>query len=113
RMAGISNATIEQIDIARRVLGEDNLASVQNQFSPAFRASEPELRHCAGLGIAFLPYSPLGGSRRTGPPGRHPPRAARPAGPPRRAARRRRASRTVRAVRADPAPPTGPARPRN
>ena len=63
RMAGISNATIEQIDIARRVLGEGNLASVQNRFSPAFRASEPELRHCAGLGIAFLPYSPLGGIR--------------------------------------------------
>jgi aryl-alcohol dehydrogenase-like predicted oxidoreductase len=66
RMAGISNATIEQIDIARRVLGEGNLASVQNQFSPAFRASEPELRHCAGLGIAFLPFSPLGGIRSAG-----------------------------------------------
>ena len=66
RMAGISNATVEQIDIARRVLGEGNLASVQNQFSPAFRASEPELRHCAGLGIAFLPYSPLGGIRSAG-----------------------------------------------
>ena len=66
RMAGISNATIEQIDIARRVLGEGNLASVQNQFSPAFRSSEPELRHCAGLGIAFLPYSPLGGIRSAG-----------------------------------------------
>ena len=66
RMAGISNATIEQIDIARRVLGEGNLASVQNQFSPAFRTSEPELRHCAGLGIAFLPYSPLGGIRSAG-----------------------------------------------
>ena len=61
RLAGISNATIEQIDIARRVLGEGNLASVQNQFSPAFRSSEPELRHTAGLGIAFLPWSPLGG----------------------------------------------------
>jgi aryl-alcohol dehydrogenase-like predicted oxidoreductase len=61
RLAGISNATIEQIDIARRVLGEGNLASVQNQFSPAFRSSEPELRHTVGLGIAFLPWSPLGG----------------------------------------------------
>jgi aryl-alcohol dehydrogenase-like predicted oxidoreductase len=66
RMAGISNASIEQIDIARRVLGEGNLASVQNQFSPAFRSSEPELRHCAGLGIAFLPWSPLGGIGRAG-----------------------------------------------
>jgi len=60
-LAGISNASVEQIDIARRVLGEGNLASVQNQFSPAFRSSEPELRHTADLGIAFLPWSPLGG----------------------------------------------------
>ena len=66
RLAGISNATIEQIDIARKVLGEDNLASVQNQFSPAFRSSEDELAHCAKLGIAFLPYSPLGGISRAG-----------------------------------------------
>lgn len=61
RLAGISNATVDQIDVARRVLGEGNLASVQNQFSPAFRSSEPELRHAASLGIAFLPWSPLGG----------------------------------------------------
>jgi aryl-alcohol dehydrogenase-like predicted oxidoreductase len=66
RMAGISNATIEQIDIAVRVLGEGNLASVQNQFSPAFRSSEPELRHSAELGVAFLPWSPLGGIGRAG-----------------------------------------------
>jgi aryl-alcohol dehydrogenase-like predicted oxidoreductase len=66
RLAGISNATVEQIDIARQVLGEANLASVQNQFSPAFRSSEDELRHCAELGIAFLPWSPLGGIARAG-----------------------------------------------
>jgi len=64
RLAGISNATIEQIDIARHVLGEANLASVQNQFSPAFRSSEEELKYCAELGIAFLPWSPLGGIAR-------------------------------------------------
>src|ERR1035438_4043694 len=66
RLAGISNATIDQIDIARKVLGEQNLASVQNQFSPAFRSSEDELAHCAELGIAFLPFSPLGGITRAG-----------------------------------------------
>ena len=66
RMAGISNATIEQIDISRNVLGDGNLASVQNQFSPAFRSSEPELAHAASLGIAFLPWSPLGGIGRAG-----------------------------------------------
>lgn len=59
-MAGISNADIAQIDEAREVLG-GRLASVQNQFSPAFRSSQEELEHCAGLGIAFLPWSPLGG----------------------------------------------------
>jgi aryl-alcohol dehydrogenase-like predicted oxidoreductase len=35
--------------------------SVQNQFAPNFRSSEPELELCAELGIAFLPWSPLGG----------------------------------------------------
>jgi aryl-alcohol dehydrogenase-like predicted oxidoreductase len=71
RMAGISNASVEQIDIARRILGEGNLASVQNQFSPAFRSSEGELRHCAELGVAFLPWSPLGGISRAGELGQH------------------------------------------
>jgi aryl-alcohol dehydrogenase-like predicted oxidoreductase len=60
RMAGISNANPEQIRQAKDILG-GRLASVQNQFSPAFRGSEPELRLCDELGIAFLPWSPLGG----------------------------------------------------
>jgi aryl-alcohol dehydrogenase-like predicted oxidoreductase len=60
RMAGISNANPDQIRMANQVL-EGRLASVQNQFSPAFRSSEPELDLCAELGIAFLPWSPLGG----------------------------------------------------
>ena len=59
-MAGISNADPDQIRLADEVLG-GRLVSVQNQFSPAFRSSEPELRLCAELGIAFLPWSPLGG----------------------------------------------------
>lgn len=58
--AGISNASVAQIDEANRILG-GRLVSVQNQFSPAFRSSRAELEHCAGLGIAFLPWSPLGG----------------------------------------------------
>jgi aryl-alcohol dehydrogenase-like predicted oxidoreductase len=65
RLVGISNASIEQIDIARQVLGEDGLASVQNQFSASFTSSEPELAYCASLGIAFLPWSPLGGITRS------------------------------------------------
>jgi aryl-alcohol dehydrogenase-like predicted oxidoreductase len=60
-MVGISNVDVAQIDLARSVLGEGNLASVQNQFSPSSRSGERELQHCGRLGIAFLPYSPFGG----------------------------------------------------
>ncbi|MCU1596402.1 MAG: hypothetical protein QOK08_1234 [Actinomycetota bacterium] len=60
RMAGISNANPEQIKQAQEILG-GRLVSVQNQFSPAFRSSEPELELSTELGIAFLPWSPLGG----------------------------------------------------
>ncbi|MCQ9178378.1 aldo/keto reductase [Streptomyces sp. IBSBF 2953] len=63
RAAGVSNANPEQIREAQDILG-GRLASVQNQFSPAFRSSEPELRLCDELGIAFLPWSPLGGIAR-------------------------------------------------
>ncbi|NDL57757.1 aldo/keto reductase [Phytoactinopolyspora mesophila] len=63
RMAGISNADPEQIRQANEILG-GRLVSVQNQFSPAFRSSEPELDLCESIGIAFLPWSPLGGISR-------------------------------------------------
>ena len=64
-LAGISNANVEQIDLANEILG-GRLVSVQNQFSPAFRSSQGDLAHCAALGIAFLPWSPLGGISRAG-----------------------------------------------
>jgi len=57
---GLSNANPEQIRAAHAVLG-DALVSVQNQFSPAFRSSRPEIDVCEELGLAFLPWSPLGG----------------------------------------------------
>ena len=60
QLAGISNASVAQIDQANQLLG-GRLVSVQNQFSPNFGASLVELKHCAELGIAFLPWSPLGG----------------------------------------------------
>ncbi|HEY3259772.1 MAG TPA: aldo/keto reductase [Pseudonocardiaceae bacterium] len=65
RMAGVSNAGTRQIRAANEIL-DGRLASVQNQFSPQFRSSEPELRLCDELGIAFLPWSPLGGIGRAG-----------------------------------------------
>jgi aryl-alcohol dehydrogenase-like predicted oxidoreductase len=64
QLAGISNATVEQIDLANEILG-GRLVSIQNQFSPTFTSSRAELDHCAELGIAFLPWSPLGGIGRT------------------------------------------------
>lgn len=60
RMIGLSNADESQIRAAHRALGA-SLVSVQNQFSPAFRSSRGEIDVCAELGIAFLPWSPLGG----------------------------------------------------
>lgn len=60
RFAGISNADPDQIRLSNEILG-GRLAAVQNQFSPSFRSSELELVLCAELGIAFLPWSPLGG----------------------------------------------------
>jgi aryl-alcohol dehydrogenase-like predicted oxidoreductase len=65
RTAGISNASVAQIDEARGILGE-GLVSVQNEFSPAFRSSEGELGHCAEHDLAFLPWSPLGGIGKAG-----------------------------------------------
>jgi aryl-alcohol dehydrogenase-like predicted oxidoreductase len=61
--AGLSNADPEQIRAAHSILG-DALVSVQNEFSPVFRTSEPEIEVCEKLRIAFLPWSPLGGMRR-------------------------------------------------
>ncbi|MDP9822993.1 aldo/keto reductase [Nocardioides massiliensis] len=57
---GLSNADPAQIRHAHEALGEA-LVSVQNQYSPAFRSSQPEIDVCAELGLAFLPWSPLGG----------------------------------------------------
>jgi len=42
------------------VIGE-GFTAVQNQFSPAFRSSEPEIALCEELGLTFLAWSPLGG----------------------------------------------------
>ena len=63
RWAGISNASVEQIDIAREVLG-DRLMAVQNQYSPIYLDTQDTLEHCAKLGIAFVCWSPLGGFRK-------------------------------------------------
>jgi len=60
QMAGISNAEIAMIAVAKEILG-DRLVSVQNQFSPRFATTYQELRYTVDNGMAFLPWSPLGG----------------------------------------------------
>lgn len=59
---GISNASIEQIDIAHNILGA-NLVAVQNQYSPVHLETQDTLDYCATLGLAFVCWSPLGGFR--------------------------------------------------
>jgi len=62
KSVGISNANVEEIEVAIQVLGEGGLASVQNEFSPRFTSSFDELEYCGEQGVAFLPWSPLGGT---------------------------------------------------
>ena len=60
---GISNANVEEIQVAIDVLGDGQLAAVQNEFSPRFNhTSKPELDFCGRHGITYLPWSPLGGT---------------------------------------------------
>jgi aryl-alcohol dehydrogenase-like predicted oxidoreductase len=63
RLVGLSNVGVDQIRQAREIV---EVASVQNEFSPRFRRSEGELAWCAAQGVAFLPWSPLGGIGRAG-----------------------------------------------
>lgn len=60
QFAGLSNVSVAQIDEALQIVP---ITSVQNQFSPTHRAPEQDgvLEHCRQLGLAFLPWSPLGG----------------------------------------------------
>ena len=62
RLVGLSNVSVDQINQARQLV---EVASVQNEFSPRFRRSEGELVLCAAQRIAFLPWSPLGGSHQS------------------------------------------------
>jgi aryl-alcohol dehydrogenase-like predicted oxidoreductase len=60
RWVGLSNVSAAQIDVAVKIVP---VASVQNQYSPKHRNPERDgvLAKCQELGLAFLPYSPLGG----------------------------------------------------
>ena len=58
---GLSNVSIEQIELAR---AEAPIASVQNRLSLADRADLATVAHCATVGLRYLAYQPLGGSGR-------------------------------------------------
>ena len=65
REVGISNATLSELEVALEILGgpgSGGVVSVQNEFSPRYREDREVLDRCTELGIAFLPWSPLGGS---------------------------------------------------
>jgi len=61
--AGLSNGTVDQIREANDLLG-GRLAAVQNEYSPVHRSTQDTLEECDRCGIAFLPWSPLGGIAR-------------------------------------------------
>jgi aryl-alcohol dehydrogenase-like predicted oxidoreductase len=60
RWVGISNANVEQIELACSIV---DIVAVQNQLSLEYRSplGKGEVALCEERGIAFLPWSPLGG----------------------------------------------------
>lgn len=60
RHIGISNVTVAQLEEARSITP---IVSVQNMYNLRNRTSEGVLAACERLGIAFLPWYPLGGKR--------------------------------------------------
>jgi aryl-alcohol dehydrogenase-like predicted oxidoreductase len=73
RWVGISNANREQIDEARGIV---EIVAVQNELSLDFTSplAKGEVAVCEEHGIAFLPWSPLGGAGDAAEaPGRHNP----------------------------------------
>lgn len=57
RHIGLSNVSVKQLEEARRVA---TIVSVQNKYNLEDRSSEAVLKACEKLGIAFLPWYPLG-----------------------------------------------------
>jgi len=57
RHVGLSNISVKQLEAARRICP---IVSVQNRYNLEDRSSENVLMACEKLGIAFLPWYPLG-----------------------------------------------------
>jgi pyridoxine 4-dehydrogenase len=62
---GLSNVSLEQL---RHAADRTEIACVQNLFHLADRGSAPVLAECLRLGIAFVPFCPLGLPRGAGNP---------------------------------------------
>jgi pyridoxine 4-dehydrogenase len=60
RNLGVSNVSVAQLEQARRITP---IVSVQNRYNLEDRASDGVLAACTRLGIAFLPWYPLGAGR--------------------------------------------------
>lgn len=56
RHVGLSNVTLEQLELARSIVP---IASVQNRYNVLERTDEPVLDFCTEHGIAYLPWGPL------------------------------------------------------
>ncbi len=69
RRIGLSNITLEQLDQALALVGgpeSGGIVAVQNEFSARYRRDAGVIERCTQRGIAFLPWSPLGGASRAG-----------------------------------------------
>jgi aryl-alcohol dehydrogenase-like predicted oxidoreductase len=66
---GLSNAQGPELAVALEILGGPNdggVVSIQNEYSPRYRGEQDVLDKCMKLGIAFFPWSPLGGAAQAG-----------------------------------------------
>lgn len=64
---GVSNYSAQQLRRAIDLLGspeQGGIVSIQNEFSPLYRHDLDVLEVCEEFGVAFLPWSPLGGSKK-------------------------------------------------
>ncbi len=64
---GVSNYNVEQLRRAVKMGGtpdQGGIISVQNQFSPRYRHEPDVMDVCEEFGIAYLPWSPMGGISR-------------------------------------------------
>ena len=65
RQIGLSNVSLAMLDMALELVGgpdDGGIAAVQNEYSARYRADADVLSRCIERGIAFLPWSPLGGA---------------------------------------------------